>query len=170
MATALATETPTVAATGMTKVTVNAAFLQEIKEVNLELWHTLDNVQKICARPTSIRPHCRRFVEMLAQLRDQLAMHFALEEAYGYFDEPVSVAPRLSRRANDLRIEHRDLYLHICEIVDQAERLAFGRKQLSLATDISLRFRSFHDQLLAHEAQETDLILEAYDDDIGVGD
>ena len=31
----------------------------------------------------------RRFAVLLAELRDQLAMHFSLEEAYGYFDAGV---------------------------------------------------------------------------------
>jgi len=43
---------------------------------------------------------CRHLVDWLSELRDQLALHFALEEAYGYFDEPLHVAPQLAEKAN----------------------------------------------------------------------
>src|SRR5262245_61954266 len=87
-------------------VTVNAAFLQEIKEVNQELWSLLADLRHRCQRP--IAPgHCRLLIDKLCQLRDQLALHFSLEEAYGYFEDPVEVAPQLSRQAEMLRSEHR---------------------------------------------------------------
>ena len=79
-------------------VTVNAAFLQEIKEVDQELWSLLGDLRHRCQRP--IAPgQCRLLIDKLCQLRDQLALHFSLEEAYGYFDDPVEVAPQLSRQA-----------------------------------------------------------------------
>ena len=60
-------------------VTVNAAFLQEIKEVNEDLWKLLDDVKQLCNNPQTVQHQGRQVVEMLAELRDQLAMHFALE-------------------------------------------------------------------------------------------
>ena len=84
-----------------TTVTVNAAFLQEIKEVNHELWQLLADLRHRCQRP--IAPGtCRVLVDKLCELRDQLALHFALEEAYGYFEDPVDVAPQLCRQADAL--------------------------------------------------------------------
>ena len=76
-------------------VTINAAFLQEIKEVNSDMWDLLDSVKKLCSAPQHVEYQGRQVVEALAELRDKLAMHFALEEAYGYFNDPVSVAPQL---------------------------------------------------------------------------
>src|SRR4051794_20392387 len=56
-------------------VTVNAAFLQEIKEVNQELWSLLADLRHRCQRP--IAPsQCRLLIDKLCQLRDQLALHF----------------------------------------------------------------------------------------------
>jgi hypothetical protein len=46
-------------------VTVNAAFLQEIKEVNKELWQRLEELRHRCQRP--IAPtHCRHLVDRLS--------------------------------------------------------------------------------------------------------
>lgn len=150
-------------------VTVNAAFLQEIKEVNQELWHLLAELRHRCQRP--IAPGtCRSIVERLGELRDQLALHFALEEAYGYFDDPVEVAPQLCRKADSLRNEHKELYSQLSALVDRAERLLYDEQHAALAVWLGPRFLDFDARLRSHEERENDLIFEAYDADIGVGD
>ena len=150
-------------------VTVNAAFLQEIKEVNQELWQLLADLRHRCQRP--IAPgSCRTLVDKLCELRDQLALHFALEEAYGYFEDPVDVAPQLCRAANALRSEHQQLYGQLSSIVDRAERLFYDDRPAALAVWLGPEFLDFDARLRQHEERENDLILEAYDGDIGVGE
>jgi iron-sulfur cluster repair protein YtfE (RIC family) len=160
MATAIATRT----------VTVNAAFLQEIKEVNHDLWRLLDDVRRMCLNPTSVHTSPRRFIGLVDQLRDQLAMHFALEEAFGYFDDPIDVAPRLCEQAERLRAEHADLYMRIVELGDVAERLVEPIRRDGLVLQVVHDFHDFDKALQHHETLENELILEEYDDDIGVGD
>jgi hypothetical protein len=150
-------------------VTVNAAFLQEIKEVNQELWQRLEEMRHRCQRPLA-PAHCRHLVERLSELRDQLALHFALEEAYGYFDDPVEVAPRLSYAAENLRNEHRQLYMRLTHIVERAERLMRSEQLATLALWIGPEFLEFDEALRDHESRENELIYEAYDTDIGTGD
>ena len=150
-------------------VTVNAAFLQEIKDVNQELWQRLEELRHRCQRP--IAPvNCRHLVERMSQLRDQLALHFALEEAYGYFDDPVDVAPRLSHAAETLRSEHRELYMQLTHIVDRGERLLHNEQLATLALWIGPGYLGFDDALRDHESRENELIYEAYDTDLGAGD
>lgn len=150
-------------------VTVNAAFLQEIKEVNQELWHLLAELRHRCQRPIA-SGMCRQIVDKLCELRDQLALHFALEEAYGYFDDPVDVAPQLCRRADALRSEHKGLYSDLSALVDRAERLFYDDQHAALALWVGPHFLEFDARLRKHEERENDLIFEAYDADIGVGD
>jgi hypothetical protein len=158
-----------VASTLTGTVTINAAFLAEIKEVNQELWRLLRDLRHRCQRP--IAPsQCRHLVEQLCELRDQLALHFALEEAYGYFEEPVHVAPQLCRMADALRSEHKELYAELSQLVDQAERMFYDDQHAALALWIGPRFLEFDARLRDHEERENDLILEAFDGDIGVGD
>ena len=45
-------------------VTINAAFLQEIKEVNQELWRLLSDVRRLCRSPLSIYSSPRRFANL----------------------------------------------------------------------------------------------------------
>ncbi|MCA9155103.1 MAG: hemerythrin domain-containing protein [Pirellulaceae bacterium] len=151
-------------------VTVNAAFMQEIKEVNQELWELLRQVREICGQPFEIVSRREALLNSLELLRDQLALHFALEEAYGYFDDPVIVAPRLSQMAEQLRGEHRDLYMMACGLAEFVEQRTKRGELTQFVEHVAAQFDSFYNQLLAHEAREQDLILAAYDDDIGVGD
>ena len=51
-------------------VTINAAFLQEIKEVNQELWSLLSDLRHKCQRPLA-PGHCRHLIDKLCLLRDQ---------------------------------------------------------------------------------------------------
>jgi hypothetical protein len=150
-------------------VTVNAAFMQEIKEVNQELWSLLDFLRHRCQRP--IAPgQSRMLIDKLCQLRDQLALHFSLEEAYGYFEDPVEVAPQLGRAAERLRSEHKGLYVDFCDLVERAERMFYDEQHAALALWIGPEFLGLDERLRSHEERENELIMEAYDGDIGVGD
>jgi iron-sulfur cluster repair protein YtfE (RIC family) len=151
-------------------VTVNAAFLQEIKEVNQDLWRLLANVRRMCDSAACIDSAPRRFFGLVEQLRDLLALHFALEEAYGYFDDPVDVAPQLCERAEALRDEHRDLYLKIVDLSETSELLTQPLRPTGTVLVAVRKFRSFDQQFTRHESLENELILSEYDDDIGVGD
>jgi len=151
-------------------VTINAAFLQEIKEVNQELWQLLANCREFVDQPSSMSRPCSMFVEMLQELRDKLALHFALEDAYGYFDDPLEVPPRFAQRAMDLREEHATLYLSIAELAEEAGQLLHQRHLTALTTTIPPKFETFHERLQKHEAAETDLIQNTFVEDIGEGD
>ncbi len=151
-------------------VTVNAAFLQEIKEVNEDLWKLLEDVKHLCSDSHHVQLHGRRVADQMAELRDQLAMHFALEEAYGYFDDPIRVAPRLSVAASQLRDEHQVLYSLIRDLADEVDELCRAGILAHNGARVVKRFGEYYDRLQQHENRESELILDAYDSDIGVGD
>jgi hypothetical protein len=151
-------------------VTVNAAFLKEIKDVNEDLWHIVAELRVVTGNPYRVRSRRYQFVGMLEDLRDHLALHFALEEAYGYFDEPLKVDPRLCSRAKVLRSQHRKLYQLACDLIDHAMELHDGHNLRSLARHLVAEFAEFDAQLNRHEQDENELIQQEWDDDIGVGD
>lgn len=160
----------TAKAVPVASVTINSAFMQEIKEASGELWALIDKVDEMRSHPWLICDHPRHAVDLVSQLQDQLALYFSLEEYYGYFEGPASVEPRFSERAGALREEHRTLYLDMCSIIDRAERLVDEDRLASLTRHIVVRLDAFCAQLKAHETREQDMLLEAFDDDIGVGD
>ena len=151
-------------------VTVNAAFLKEIKDVNQDLWHIVAALREVTGNPYLVRSRRYQFVGMLEDLRDHLALHFALEEAYGYFDEPLKVDPRLSSRAKILRSQHRELYLVACDLIDHAMQLHDGHNLRALARRLVAEYADFDAQLNRHEQAENELIQQEWDDDIGVCD
>jgi hypothetical protein len=151
-------------------VTINSAFLREIKEDNQELRRLLVQLRTLLADPEWWTYRERLFDSLLGDLRDQLAMHFSLEECYGYFDSPLDVTPRLSARAESLRNQHRELYLEACRLAEEAERVRYGEAPKSVLAELGLKFRDFDARFQYHEALENELLLEELQQDIGVGD
>jgi hypothetical protein len=150
-------------------VTVNATFLREIKEVNQELWQLLANIREVCSSVWMVRQHMAQLVDMLSDLRDQLALHFALEEAYGHFEHPTVRSPVVSEQAGHLRAEHRRLYLLANQLVEFAEQLEFDGNYAEIVTTLPFRFAQLDHQILQHESRENELIMNPFDD-LGVGD
>jgi Hemerythrin HHE cation binding domain len=151
-------------------LTINAAFLQEIKDDNRELRHLLEGCAALLARPDPVGVDLKRLAKVLGSLRDQLAMHFALEEAYGYFDDAIDVAPRLSRLATLLKAQHPTLFLELCGIVEQSEQLMYHETASSAAEGLAREFAEFQARFLEHEAEENALIMQEVNEEIGGGD
>lgn len=156
--------------TSTATVTVNPAFFREIKEDNRELVQLLHQAEALCDTPRGVRLSRRKIVDLAEGLRDRLALHFALEEAYGYFEDPVSVAPRLCEEAEALRAEHADLFVQLCRLADDAEALPSGNSSSKAIRRWLDGLHAFCDRLRRHESREHELIMQAFCDDIGVGD
>ncbi len=155
--------------TATTTVAINPAFLEEIKDDHRDLWTLLNRIRAVCA--AGMKDHGgRQLVDMLEDLRDRLAMHFTLEEAYGYFDDAIWVAPHISENAERLRAQHVDLYREICDVADLAEALRYQRVSPKTSRQVTDAFDQFHGRLIVHEGEERRLLMSAYFDDIGVGD
>jgi hypothetical protein len=151
-------------------LTVNAAFLREIKEDNWRLHELLHQAGKMIEGPSAHELSARQLVDTLGELRDQLALHFSLEEAYGYFEDAVQVEPRLSERAEELRSQHSTLFVNVCQIVDEGEQWLYGEAARDVLLLLKARFGKFLLDFRQHETREADLIMEAFDSDVGVGD
>jgi Hemerythrin HHE cation binding domain len=151
-------------------VSINPAFLQEIKDDHHELRQLMHHTCAMFERSGPAEIDYPRLVEMFGKLRDQLAMHFSLEEAYGYFNDAISAAPHLSRRAERLRSQHSGLFREVCRLAEMAERLSRHGKTDEVLSRLADEYRRFSTRFHDHESQECDLILEAFDDDIGTGD
>jgi iron-sulfur cluster repair protein YtfE (RIC family) len=100
----------------------------------------------------------------LESLGSQLREHFALEERGGYFSEALAVAPRLSRRADALLREHAAFL----ERLGNLREMAFeSRAPGDLWSAIEEGLRELAADLRAHEERENELILQAFDEDLG---
>src|SRR6056297_727940 len=150
------------------RVTINAAFLQEIKADHEQLKELLDRLRRLTAQPQALANHGREFIDLLSSLRDQLAFHFTLEEAYGYFEDAIESSPRLDNQAGQLRAQHADLFVVARDLPDVAAQQALdGSAEWE---PLAKQFVVFDNALKAHESAELNLILTALEDDLGGGD
>jgi len=150
------------------RLTVNAAFLKEIKDDNRHLKCLWDRLTPMLSHHETAKNHWPELIDGLAELRDQLALHFSLEEAYGYFDEAIDTAPHLSLRAETLRGQHPRLFAQVRDLADSIADLDV--EQTERVTKFLRRFETFRKAFEDHEEEELRLILQCFDDDIGVGD
>ena len=148
--------------------TVNAAFLRDIKEDNLQLKRLFDEVAQMTFHRQAAINHWNDLGRTVDELLDQMAMHFSLEEAYGYFDNAIEVAVQWSQKAESLRNQHASLFSQLVSLDAQMHDLAPER---STSIDHWLEdFQSFVQEFKRHEEEEVKMILAAIDDDLGVGD
>ncbi|TWU58750.1 hypothetical protein Poly51_15300 [Rubripirellula tenax] len=150
------------------RLSVNAAFLKDIKDDNRELKNLVDRINPLSEHPQIAANHWPEFVALLADLRDQLALHFSLEEAFGYFEEAIEVVPQLSIDAEQLRGQHATLFESIRDLADRACDVTSDRTE-KVASLLS-SFQRFRHAFEIHEEAEVKLILQSLDDDIGNGD
>ncbi len=140
-----------------TTLTINPAFLQEIKDSNAELWQTLERIQGLYDAAMPPATIAQKLVRWLDDLRDQLALQFSLEEAYGYLELPTPDRA-IGTRAEQARRQHCALYLDLSELCERAEELQYrglATEQLGLLIEET---QAFDARLQAHEAIENQLI------------
>ena len=154
--------------TSTRRLTINAAFLKDIKDDNRDLKSLLDRIKPLTEQHQIAINHWAEIIDLIDQLRDQLALHFALEEAYGYFEEAIVTAPQLSASAELLRSQHAELFERIRDLADGIAEVppTQGTRVKRFVARVSL----FLDTLEQHEEAELKLILDALNDDLGVGD
>jgi hypothetical protein len=104
---------------------INAAFLQEVKESNVELWDTVHELRQMVESSPNNAGSARKLVALLSQLRDQLAFEFSLEEAYGFIEGCRGIAAQVAQRAAMAKQQHRELYLLIHELCETAEEAQY---------------------------------------------
>jgi hypothetical protein len=99
---------------------------------------------------------------LLAQWRDDLALHFALEEGDTYFGSFLRDSPSLSHGIAELRAEHSSLLAE----VERVRPFATDRARWPELADKTLHLIEL---FRAHEHKETDLLQESVLRDDGVG-
>lgn len=153
---------------GPRRLTVNAAFLKDIKDDNRHLKSLLEEIATVSGHPEVATNHWPEITRLYGELRDQLAFHFSLEEAYGYFDSAIDAEPHLSAQSESLRGDHPKLFAMIRDLADRASEISPERKEkiVSVLKD----YETFFVRFRKHEEAETLLILHALEDDIGDGD
>ncbi len=149
-------------------VTINVAFLQEIKE-EFEFRQLLNRVQQNMNSEQPPKP--REASEMLQGLRDELETYFTLEECYGYFQQAAVSNPSVSIKAADLQSQHERLFLQFNALVEMSEQIVYHEcsSEISVA-NLASELDVFCKNLSDHEQNEMELMMRMCNEDIGVGD
>lgn len=137
---------------------INAAFLQEVKESNVELWDTVHELRQLIEGASSSPACSRRLVTLLSHLRDHLAFAFSLEEAYGFIEGCRGIAPCIAQRAHMAKQQHRELYLLIHELCERAEEAQYRGAADRQYGELLSAAAEFDAQFRAHEQLESDLM------------
>jgi iron-sulfur cluster repair protein YtfE (RIC family) len=153
-------------------VTINVAFLQEIKE-DFGFRDLLNSVyykfKPVHSGDLLPRPH--EAAQLLGDLRDELETYFALEDFYGYFNQSTVNNPRVAQAAGELRGDHERLFLKLNRIVELTEQIAYQEiGPESTIGQVADALEDFCVELAGHEQAEMDLMMRLCNEEIGVGD
>lgn len=140
-------------------VTLNVAFLLEIKEENTELDRLLTETRAAASKIAAQGANWRQVMELLESLRDNVTMQFVLEEAYGYFENPAFYTPELGASAALLRDEHWILCSELKVVIAHVEERVHNEVLDMTPLQIAQELIAFCDDLLYHDTQEYALIL-----------
>jgi hypothetical protein len=160
-------------------ITINVAFLQEIKsdfgfrDLLNDVYHQLKPVprREVFEDESGDQVPPRVAAEMLGELRDGLETYFALEEFYGYFQQAEVLNPCVSQKAFGLQSEHETLFLKLNQIVETAQQIVYHEAGPETTFDqVAEELESFCIELAQHEQAEMDLMMRLCNEDIGVGD
>ena len=144
-----------------TTTVVNAAFLQEVKDSNVELWSVLRDLRELSKSCTEESAECielsHKLVDQLSLLRDCIGLEFSLEETYGFIEGAQSFQIPTAN-ADRAKSQHRELYLQLHEICEKAEEAQYRG---TISRDLPIyfgAFEQFDSSFTEHEAMETELI------------
>ena len=139
-------------------LTVNPAFLQEIKDSNPDLWDTVHQLRQACECEEEPAKTARSLARLLDGLRDHLALQFSLEESYGYLEVPSQPCRAIGELATQTQSQHCALYLRLSELAEQAEELQYRGVEPTQLRKLVQSTQDFDAQLRDHEQTENELI------------
>jgi hypothetical protein len=140
----------------------------ELREDQHHLHELTLAIDELLSHPRIAENHWNDVQSLWGELRDQLSLHFALEEAEGYLNISRSANPECVCTAEYLKLQHAELFGEICAVAEAACDVESNHQRRVAAT--IARYRRFRSALDAHEEAEWNLIEEAWGKDLGVGD
>jgi hemerythrin len=138
--------------------------IERIMEEHDTLREKLQRIHTVLARS---EPTTDEIESLLREFLGALVIHFSNEEDDGFFAEVTTCAPRLSGPAGELCNEHKQLIRKVDELCRFASA---GSPSMVWWCELNCRCHEFSRQLMRHEREESKLLQEAHQDDIGTHD
>lgn len=148
----------TITTSSVATTMVNAAFLQEVKDANLQYWQSVHDFKRLLNQNAEVLGLSIKLVRLLSELRDSMALEFSLEETYGYIEGNCAGNSVSASKAGQAKSQHRELYLHLQEISEIAEEAQYRGTIVQDYAALVDQCREFLAALEAHEKHESELI------------
>jgi hypothetical protein len=149
-----------------------AATLAEVRSGRADLHEFMQLLEEAVAKPAPGRTQewAQQVHETLVELGASFERHIAItERPDGLFEELTKAAPRLAGGVKKLAEEHREIRAAIARAID-----AVRDRTAVVPGDTEVEGREavleLINQLMRHRQRGADLIYEAYQVDVGVGD
>ncbi len=133
---------------------------QQLSDLRLAIGAFIENA-------ALVREHREKFLGLILQLRGQLARHFALKETNGYFEDSIVEEPRLAGSIEHLRTQHTELFQMISQIADASRDISDRAISADQLNEILESLRALDFALQQHEREESQILYEATDVDLG---
>jgi hypothetical protein len=145
--------------------TTSSDVFEKIKQEHDALRDKLRRINAYLAGPDIA---AGEIAELVHEFRSALAVHFSNEEeTEGFFESVTTHAPRLTHQAGTLFTEHKALMSKAGELCRFASA---GSPSVTWWRELRARCREFSRQLMHHESEESKLLQQAYQEDIGGDD
>lgn len=119
-------------------------------------------------RPSDPASWVSELREKLLRLNGALARHFEGEEAGPIFRSLPTRHPRLAQPLAALEAEHAVMLDELRGVLERAQSLE--RPEVFELRELNARVQLFVARVRRHEAAENELVIQAYWDEVGVGD
>jgi iron-sulfur cluster repair protein YtfE (RIC family) len=140
-------------------------FIDQVLQEHDALRHKVRRIHSVLAEP---EPSPEEIESLLHEFLSALVIHFSNEEEdEGLFAEVAAHAPRLAGQAGKLSNEHRQLLRDVDEICRFA---VAGSPSMPWWRELRSRCHELTKRLMRHEHDETKLLQDAHQVDIGAYD
>ena len=145
-------------------ITINHELAEKIGQEHDAL---RDKLRRIHAALAIREMDAEELRELLCEFQIALGVHFSNEEeSEGFFDSVTGHSPRLTFQAGQLCTEHKELLRKAAELCRFA---AAGSPSMAWWRELNSRCHEFTRQLMRHESEESQLLQQAYQDDLSGG-
>lgn len=103
-----------------------------------------------------------RLLEALDELSEHLGMMFALKENDDYLRNAVASAPSLCGCADELKSDHRALFIELSHLIGQCDLDVQRHRWTANWMMAEMSFENFCERLEAHQLGEADLLQKAF--------
>jgi hemerythrin len=146
------------------------AYVEGVRADHLELRALVRGIEKLLEAAEAAgwgKAEVHELLLAIENLGRHLRQHFAEEEAGGYMEEALALAPRFGPQAQRLVNEHPVMLEQMDHLTELARRCY---EQGQAGAELCGRLREFFATLRAHDAAENRILQEAFNTDLGLND